>query len=43
VGAEFAARQLQDLVDAGIDGVHFYVLNRSEVTARVLENVDLRR
>jgi methylenetetrahydrofolate reductase (NADPH) len=43
VGAEFAARQLQDLVDADIDGVHFYVLNRSEVTARVLENVDLRR
>ena len=42
IGADFATRQTQALVDAGVPGIHFYVLNRSEAAARVLSNVDLR-
>ena len=43
VGVEFAARQIQELVDAGIPGLHFYVLNKSNATSRVLRNVKLPR
>ncbi len=41
VGVEFATRQTQGLIDAGVPGVHFYVLNRSEAAAEVLSNVRL--
>ena len=39
VGVEFATAQVQQLIDAGVPGVHFYVLNKSQATAKVLENV----
>lgn len=42
IGVEFASEQTQELIDAGVPGVHFYVLNRSEAAAAVLENVRLR-
>ena len=42
IGVEFATRQTQDLIDAGVPGIHFYVLNRSEAAAEVLSNVRLR-
>jgi methylenetetrahydrofolate reductase (NADPH) len=42
VGVEFAIRQTQELVDAGVQGIHFYVLNRSEATSAVLGQVSLR-
>jgi methylenetetrahydrofolate reductase (NADPH) len=38
-GVRWAARQVQDLIDAGVPGIHFYVLNRSQATAAVLEQV----
>jgi methylenetetrahydrofolate reductase (NADPH) len=38
-GVEFATRQVQELIDAGCPGVHFYVLNKSTATARVLSSV----
>jgi methylenetetrahydrofolate reductase (NADPH) len=41
-GVDFATRQTQALVDAGVPGIHFYVLNRSEATAEVLGNVEFR-
>jgi len=41
IGVEFATRQAQELVDAGVPGIHFYVLNRSEAAADVLSNVKL--
>ncbi len=41
VGIEFATKQTQGLVDAGVPGVHFYVLNRSEAAAEVLNTVSL--
>jgi methylenetetrahydrofolate reductase (NADPH) len=43
IGVEFATQQTQALINAGVPGIHFYVLNRSEAAAEVLENVDVRR
>ncbi len=39
VGVEFATRQLEELLQAGVPGVHFYVLNKSQATSRVLEGL----
>jgi methylenetetrahydrofolate reductase (NADPH) len=39
VGVEFATEQVQELLAAGVPGVHFYILNKSPATARVLEGV----
>jgi methylenetetrahydrofolate reductase (NADPH) len=41
VGVEFATRQTQELVDAKVPGIHFYVLNRSEAASAVLGRVSL--
>jgi methylenetetrahydrofolate reductase (NADPH) len=41
-GVNFAARQVEELIAAGVPGMHFYVLNRSPATVRVLEHVGLR-
>jgi methylenetetrahydrofolate reductase (NADPH) len=41
LGVDAAIRQTQELVDAGVPGIHFYVLNRSEAAARVLGEVKL--
>lgn len=38
-GVGFATRQVQELIDEGVPGLHFYVLNRSPATAQVLRNV----
>jgi methylenetetrahydrofolate reductase (NADPH) len=40
-GVEFATRQVQDLVDHDVPGVHFYVLNKSPATSAVLRAVSL--
>jgi len=40
-GVEFAIGQTRELVDAGVAGLHFYVLNRSVATSRILEAVKL--
>lgn len=37
VGVEFAARQVRDLIENGAPGIHFYVLNKSQATAAVLQ------
>ncbi len=39
VGVEHAVAQTQALLDAGVPGIHFYVLNRSHATTRILQNV----
>ncbi|TWT99086.1 5,10-methylenetetrahydrofolate reductase [Botrimarina colliarenosi] len=41
VGVEQATVQTQGLVDAGVPGIHYYVLNKSEAASRVLKAVRL--
>ena len=40
-GVEFAARQVEELAAAGVPGMHFYVLNKSPATIRVLDAAGL--
>jgi methylenetetrahydrofolate reductase (NADPH) len=40
-GVDFATRQAQGLIAAGVPGIHFYVLNKSQATAAVLNAVKL--
>jgi methylenetetrahydrofolate reductase (NADH) len=42
VGVEFATRQVQELIDAGVPGIHFYVLNKSPAAVRVLQAIRWR-
>ena len=42
IGVDFAVGQVEELLRAGVPGVHFYVLNRSGATAAVLEAVGRR-
>ena len=39
VGVEFATQQVQELIDRGVPGIHFYVLNKSPATSAVLKAV----
>ncbi len=39
VGVDFATAQVQALLDSGVPGIHFYVLNKSPATCRVLRAV----
>ena len=41
IGVEFAIQQCRELIDAGVPGMHFYVLNRSESCERILEGLNL--
>jgi methylenetetrahydrofolate reductase (NADPH) len=41
VGVEQAITQTEDLIRQGVAGLHYYVLNRSNATARILEAVKL--
>lgn len=42
-GVEFATRQTQELIDAGVPGIHYYVLNKSQAAAQVLRAVGRQR
>ena len=42
LGIEYAARQVDELWRAGVDGIHFYTINRSYSVSRVMEAVGLR-
>jgi len=43
VGVEHAIEQTRGLIDAGVEGLHLYVLNRSDATCEILGAVDLNR
>lgn len=40
-GVDFATRQMQQLIDAEVPGIHLYVLNKSEAASQVLENLGM--
>lgn len=42
VGVDQATAQTQGLVDGGVPGIHYYVLNKSEAASRVLRAVTLK-
>jgi len=39
IGIEYAINQCQDLMDNGVSGLHFYTLNKSYATTKILENI----
>lgn len=41
VGLYYAARQVEDLVEHGVPGIHFYVLNRSRAAAFICRALNL--
>lgn len=41
MGVEYATAQVRELWDAGVPGVHLYVLNRSYSVSRILDNLNL--
>lgn len=43
VGVNYAIRQVRALLAADVPGLHFYVLNKSQATARILNAVPLPR
>ena len=43
VGVEHARAQAEDLIHRGIDGLHLYVLNKSQAAAEVLDGLNLQK
>lgn len=37
IGVEYAVRQCRELIDAGVPGIHFYVLNKSQSCEEILQ------
>lgn len=42
VGVEFAIQQTRELIDSGVPGIHYYVLNQSPATVRILDAVNVQ-
>jgi methylenetetrahydrofolate reductase (NADPH) len=40
-GIEYATKQCEELLKAGVPGLHFYTLNKSKSTIQVVKNLKL--
>lgn len=43
VGAYFATRQVEELIEQGVPGIHFYVLNKSRAASHICRALALQR
>lgn len=43
VGIHWATEQTRDLIDNGVDGVHFYTLNKSKATLKIYESLGIKK
>jgi len=42
VGIHYATEQCHDLLDHGVDGIHFYTLNKSHATREIYSSLGIR-
>lgn len=41
IGIDFASEQCQQLLEAGVEGLHFYTLNTSSSVGKILDNISI--
>ena len=42
LGIHYATEQCHDLLDHGVDGIHFYTLNKSHATREIYSSLGIR-